>query len=384
MKRKFTAAMLAVSVALGVSGCSGGSIYSNYRDIGSLMVIQTVGFDSPESGGVTLSVSAEGSSSAGVDGDGQAAPVRLTADAPSVTLAQEKLQSFSDGRQLFFGHTSYIALGQSALETDVKKYFDCIERDSSFRLSIPVFAVKNDSAASLVLGSGGERADASRLLHAVAENVRLRGSAKVYTAAEIISSLDQNDSALIFAVRTVEAEDSNEGSEPDEKAVEPDGYIIIYNGKMAGTIPAELSGGVSILRGDTGTLPVSLGNATVELDKTSRTLSPEFKAGRLAGLKIEIRVSASLAEAEGRFSPDELEAKLEETVRAWVEGAIACSISAGCDALHLGSALERQHPKTLRSLGKSFALYMPELYYNVEVEAELDRSYHLDLQEGRQ
>ena len=54
MRKKFAA--LLMSVLLALTGCSGGSIYSNYRDIAQLLVVRTMGFDSSDSGGVTLSV----------------------------------------------------------------------------------------------------------------------------------------------------------------------------------------------------------------------------------------------------------------------------------------------------------------------------------------
>ncbi len=373
--RKKIAALL-MSVLLALTGCSGGSIYSNYRDIAQLLVVRTMGFDSSDDGGVTLSVAAEGSGLSGEYGEGQFSPLRLCADAPSVTLAQEKLQSFSEGRQLFFGHGSYIVLGQSATETGVTKYFDCLERDASFRLSVPVFALKDGSAAALVLDSGGKTTDASQLLHAVTENLRLSGRARVYTAAQIISSLEQNGAALICAVRTVPAASSSSEAEPEEAAIEPDGYIIIYNGRAAGEIPESLAPGVGILKGETGTLAVSLGDATAELDRVRCELEPVMSGGALAGLEVKIRLTASLAEAEGEFSVPELESRLEQIVKSWVGGVIECSLGSGCDALNLAAEL----PRGLRD---DFTGRMAQLYYNVEVTAELQRSYHLDLREGR-
>ena len=73
--RKLIAILCALGVAVLSAGCSGGSIYSNYRDIAELMIVQTLGFDSMPDGGVTVSVSAEGSSGAGSE-DGSKKPER--------------------------------------------------------------------------------------------------------------------------------------------------------------------------------------------------------------------------------------------------------------------------------------------------------------------
>ena len=114
--KKFIAALCALSLMLTASGWSGGSIYSNYRDIAELLVIQTLGFDLSDAG-VRLSVSAEGSTGAGKDNEGKT-PVRLSVDAQSMTEAQDALQHYSGGLRLFFGHTAYIVLGENVLNTD--------------------------------------------------------------------------------------------------------------------------------------------------------------------------------------------------------------------------------------------------------------------------
>lgn len=271
MRKKFAA--LLMSVLLALTGCSGGSIYSNYRDIAQLLVVRTMGFDSSD--------------------------------------------------------------------------------------------------------SGGETTDASRLLHAAVENLSLSGRARVYTAAQIISALDRNGAALICAVRTVPAASSSSEAEPEETAIEPDGYIIIYKGKAAGEIPEPIAPGVGILKGETGTLAVSLGNATAELDRVSRELEPVTDAEGLAGLNVKIRLKASLAEAEGEFSVPELESRLAQLVKGWVGGVLECALDSGCDALHLAAELPRE-------LQHDFDERMGQLHYNVEVTAELQRSYHLDLREERQ
>ena len=73
----------------------------------------------------------------------------------------------------------------------------------------------------------------------------------------------------------------------------------------------------------------------------------------------------------------ELESRLAALVKGWVGGVLECSLGSGCDALHLAAELPRE-------LQRDFAERMGQLYYNVEVTAELQRSYHLDLREGRQ
>lgn len=373
--KKFIAVLCALSLMLTASGCSGGSIYSNYRDIAELLVIQTLGFDLSDAG-VRLSVSAEGSTGAGKDNEGKT-PVRLSVDAQSMTEAQDALQHYSGGLRLFFGHTAYIVLGENVLNTDTAQFFDCIERDAAFRLCIPVFAASG-SASELVMGAGADEHDATRLMRAVTENLRLRGDAHIFTAAEIVSALDSNGAALICAVKAVPADTIDPDAAEGEMAIVPDGYTIINNNKAAGHIPMELARGVSLILNEAGSMPVVVGNATLQIDRSSCELEPVFGDG-LEGVAININISASLAEARGDFDPGELTREFEAEARSWVEDVLELQKSSACDFLHLGSALEIRHPQRLRGASENFALIAPGLDFTVRVTADLDRSFHLDL-----
>ena len=374
--KKLIAAACALSLLLMASGCSGGSIYSNYRDIAELLVIQTLGFDLAD-GGVRLSVSAEGSSGAGKDNESKK-PVRLSVDAASMTEAQDALQHYSGGLQLFFGHTAYIVLGENVLATDTAQFFDCIERDAAFRLCIPVFAASSGSASELVMGAGADEHDATRLMRAVTENLRLRGDAHIFTAAEIVSALDSNGAALICAVKAVPDDTIDPDAAEGEMAIVPDGYTIINKNKSAGHIPMELARGVSLILNEAGSMSVAVGNATLQIDRTSCAIKPVFGDG-LEGITIDIKISSSLAEARGEFDPDALTREFEAMARGWVEDVLELQKSSGCDFLHLGSILEIQHTYRLRGAAENFALIAPTLDYSVNVTADLDRSFHLDL-----
>ena len=304
-------------------------------------------------------------------------PVRLSVDAQSMTEAQDALQHYSGGLRLFFGHTAYIVLGENVLNTDTAQFFDCIERDAAFRLCIPVFAASG-SASELVMGAGADEHDATRLMRAVTENLRLRGDAHIFTAAEIVSALDSNGAALICAVKAVPADTIDPDAAEGEMAIVPDGYTIINNNKAAGHIPMELARGVSLILNEAGSMPVVVGNATLQIDRSSCELEPVFGDG-LEGVAININISASLAEARGDFDPGELTREFEAEARSWVEDVPELQKSSACDFLHLGSALEIRHPQRLRGASENFALIAPGLDFTVRVTADLDRSFHLDL-----
>lgn len=356
MKRLISAA-LCLSLVFPASGCSGGSIYSNYRDIAELTVVRTLGFDLTPEGAARISAAAEDSS-----GEGGREPVRVSADALSVTAAQDSLQYSGLGRRLFFGHCAYFVLGQSVLDGGIGRFFDCVERSPELRLSVPVFAVSGGSAEALVMGAGDGGHDASALLRALCRQLSLRGEEHVFTAAEIVSELDRNGAALVCALRC-------EASEDGKTRIVPDGYTIIYNKRAIGRIPAELSRGVSVIRSEAGPMTVTLDGAALRLYSCSCRLSPDINAdGALRGVSLDIELGASLAESGGESDPGALCRMLEDEVRSWVEGVLAIQSQTGCDFLQLGSSLELRHPLRLHGAGESLA---PGLSYTVNVSASL-------------
>lgn len=385
MIKKITAAVLALSL-IALSGCSGGSIYSNYREIEQLVVIQTMGIDKTDNG-VCLSISSGsiggGSSGSGDGGAGGGVQsiLRMSAKAQSLTVAQERIQDYSPGEQLFFGHVNYIALGQSALESGVNDYFDYIKRDTSFRLNIPAFAVSGGEAAELVLGTGSDDYDATNALRSIERNLLLRGDSYLFTAAQIAANMDANGAALISAVRCVDAKESDYEAEEGELTTLPDGYIIIKDGKSAGHIPFEMAQGVNILRSEAGPSSVELDGATVQLDKCKCEIKPVLVGGALAGLDISVTADAALAELRQNRKPEELSAELETEIKSWIVYVLDKSLETGCDFLQLGSLLEMQEPRFLHGMTEDFSGVLSNIYYNVRVQADVSRSFDLDVPE---
>ena len=102
------AAALALSL---LSGCGlSRGIYSNYRPLEELQLVETLGADADE-GGVLLSASA------GTDAAGGGAVRSARADA--LVPGLEALQDRAVRGQVFFAHTQYLVLGQGFAEAGV-------------------------------------------------------------------------------------------------------------------------------------------------------------------------------------------------------------------------------------------------------------------------
>lgn len=364
-----------------LTGCSGGSLYSNYRELEQITVIQTMGFDSLGGGRVMLSVS----SGEGISGSSSSSPKSscLFAEADSITLAREKMQDYSASEQLFFAHTAYVAIGSDTAEAGIMPYLDYIARVSDLRLDVPLFVVEGSTARELICGAGGKDYDATSVFKSIERNCELRGDCIVFSAAEIMPAIYKNGCALLTAVRTEKADNAVEGAKPGELTAVPDGLVIVRNGRAVGKISAEDSLGVSLLLDRAGPASVELSSgdsrATVQLDKCSCEITPEVKNGRVEAVRVRLTVSAALSELVGAPDKRSLERALEDSLTAKMRRVLSLSKSLDCDFLQLQSLFARQKPFALLSDGGLSSCDMRDIYYNVETSASLDRSFDVEL-----
>ena len=233
------------------------------------------------------------------------------------------------------------------------------------------------------MGAGGETYDATSVLRSLERNIILRGDGVIFSAAEVVSSLDENGCALITAVKSVKADKAVKEAKAAELTAIPDGFAVIKNGRAVGSVPVDCAKGVNVLQNKVGPSSVKLrvGNdtATVQLDKCACRITPMFGGGVLAGLDVKITLSAALSETTGSVGVQELNRALADEVERWVTQVLDISRSLECDFLQLGKVLERKQPQRLHGASADLSERQRDIYYNVGVEAEVDRSFDVGL-----
>ena len=148
-------------------------------------------------------------------------------------------------------------------------------------------------------------------------------------------------------------------------------------------MPVDCAKGVNVLQNKVGPSSVELrvGNdtATVQLDKCACRITPMFGGGRLTGLDVKVTLSAALSETTGSVGVQELNRALADEVERWVMQVLDISRSLECDFLQLGKVLERKEPQRLHGASADLSERLRDIYYNVGVEAEVDRSFDVGL-----
>lgn len=389
--KKLICVICAASLFL-LSGCSGGSIYANYREIEQLMVIQTMGFDKAVSG-ITLSVST-GNSGGGTSSDdsgssssgGNAKTSRMSVTADTVSLAQEKLRDYSASEELFFAHTSYITVGEDTARESIAPYIIYIGRNTALREETPVFIIVGGTSKELVLGAGGKDYDATNVLKSLERNLEHRGDCEILSASDITSALNQRSACLITAIKCSKAKNVLEDAESDELTALPAGYAVIKDDKMVGALDLNAARGVSILRNKLKScyteLSVEEKSVALLIENCRCEIKPVLSGDKLKSLDINVEIQSAMAEADGEPSLEDVNSALKSEAKAWVKAALDAQLRYGCDFLGLGSILERQKPFKFAGLGESFADGLKQLSYNINVRAEVVRSFDIENTEG--
>lgn len=395
--------LIIICMLLSLSGCSG--IYSNFRELERLLVIQTMGIDFAEEGvGISLA--------SGAKSDGSS-PVRLFSTGVSVTSAVAHILSYSQEQELFLSHTSHVVLGEEAAKNGINGYLSYICRSPNLRTDIPLYIVKGGTAQEAVMQVGDGSKGISEVLEAVRANVDERGDSKAFSASDLLRDLERNGSGLVCAIEcspsiqeggtkqeggsgsssgTDSAEspdstgDSGSGEEKQEKqalTAAAVGYGVIRGDRLCAYIDKEQAIGVGLLLNIVGISNIVVKDryatpVTLELDQGSSVIKPVWaEDGSLEMLDIQIKAAANIAEigGGGHFGEpdyeDYLTAQLETAVSEWVSSVIQLSKTLQADFLGLGNIVEMDDAEKYRALGGDFASLLPGLTVRISVSGQI-------------
>lgn len=395
--------LIIICMLLSLSGCSG--IYSNFRELERLLVIQTMGIDFAEEGvGISLA--------SGAKSDGSS-PVRLFSTGVSVTSAVAHILSYSQEQELFLSHTSHVVLGEEAAKNGINGYLSYIYRSPNLRTDIPLYIVKGGTAQEAVMQVGDGSKGISEVLEAVRANVDERGDSKAFSASDLLRDLERNGSGLVCAIEcspsiqeggtkqeggsgsssgtdSAESPDSTGGSGSGEEKQEKQaltaaavGYGVIRGDRLCAYIDKEQAIGVGLLLNIVGISNIVVKDryttpVTLELDQGSSEIKPVWaEDGSLEMLDIQIKAAANIAEigGGGHFSEpdyeDYLTAQLETAVSERVSSVIQLSKTLQADFLGLGNIVEMDDAEKYRALGGDFASLLPGLTVRISVSGQI-------------
>lgn len=410
MKRTVPTICIILALALVLSGCGG--VYSNYREVEQLLVIETMGFDYRPVG-VELSMAAGMKSSAGKE------PIRLTGSGESISAAMDQARNYSFEDELFCSQTNSILIGEEAARRGIEPYLSYICQSPILRTDVPVFIIKGGSAREAILNTGDVQHGVSEILQGVTEYLQYRGSSHVFKAADIVRSSLRHGSALCCVLEyTDSAEPPVEGSQVQQSPAAPEespsggdnrngggdggggksggdtqaktlavaGFGVLQDSRLVSYIDEELAVGVGFLINEVGISVVELSDAdghpvVLEISDGRSGLIPRWdEEGKLTGLDFDIQLNATVTEInDGADLSDEdyineLTVALEDHVAALCARALRLSARLEADFMGLGAQLELAEPLFWRMQGQSLAELISALELRVSVRAKLSHS----------
>ena len=416
--KRFLSLLITMCALPALSGCS--SIYSNYREIQQLMVVQTMGIDR-EKGGVQVSMAAAAEASGG-------GPRRMSAQGSTITAAIDRAYKLSYEEEIFFSHVNHLLVGEAAAEEGLDAFLDYVSQSPTMRIDIPLYIVRGSTANQAVMEVGDSSKGISEVMQTVHESFASPSNSRVFTVADTINSLLRYGSALVCAVECVpssesispeksesaqqsdgqntqegEGQNAQQGEEQNAQEEEgqnaqdktqgenplmavPAGYAVIRDGKLCKFIEPEEAAAVGLL---TGSLPITDitvtdrngKDASLELNQGSAEITPVWGGkGQLKGLNIQAQVSASVLETDNwqQGSSNEyinhLTAQLESAVSQRLSSLLRTSMKLKADFLGLAGQVERKSPENYRLMSQRFSELLPGLELQITVSGQLSHT----------
>lgn len=391
--KKAICVILALASVFTLTGCT--SVYSNFKEIEQLLVIQDMGLDKL-GGGVLLSLCSASDESTGN------VPKRLYGTGDSITTALEHIYNYSFEDILFCSHISHVLIGEKAAESGIDDYLSYICRSPIMRLDIPLFIVKGSTAQDAVLKVGDGNRGIVEIMDSVEMSVGRLGNSSLYTAAETVRNLDRCGSSLICAVELAEplesdsgapAGDSTSSSEDEGSAAQDEGgskltavvygYAVIRDGKLCKFLDRDEAIAVGFLTNKVGLTNVTVRDrhgslVVLEIDSGGSEVTPVWSGtGELTGLNIAVDVRASIVEVSGSSDTrsaeytDHITAQLEALISDYVSRVMLTSRELRSDFLCLAQTVERDDPSAFHMLPQSFPDLLPSLELQISVSGQL-------------
>ncbi len=354
-------------------GCGGHWIFSDYREIDQLELVQALGLDH-HNGMITATAS----------GGGPEDPVVLRSSAGSMSRAMRQMQDYTSRKYIFFGHTSHLLLGEEAAKQGLEQYLEHMEHFVEMRLNTFLYIVREGTAEEAITATGREGEGIVSLLTSLEKDVQLMSESHVFTCGEVAEALAERGCALAAAVSLAEQEDILAGESP--VTIRPRGYAILKAGKLAGYLDPDLARGANLLLDlggeDILEVPDGAGGlAALRLTGSRVRYMPEFLDGTPVSLTVRVELDCSLEEL--RLPAD---TRREETMKLLERGAeelelerirqvLVLSRAMEADFCGIGGLVRQVRPLAYDGMEKPWEEVFPTLPLEVEVRCRLLRTY---------
>lgn len=390
--KSFTILILLFSL----SGCNS-DFLPKPREISDLQLVQVIGVDLNEEvpGQIKLSIASKNmevstwqdssGSEGGANGNVKKALVQ-TATGVTVFEAVRNMQTHGN-KTLFWSHTQYYLIGEEAAKDNLIRYLDFFTRDHELRIEAKVLIVKGSTAKELIEQVNLSDFFIVDILESLERNVELLSISEEMKISELIRFVDiHHSSARVPCIELVHRSSESGISEPD---IEPCGYAIIKDLKLAGYIDKSISRGINLITNQIKSSIVNVadlsgGKVSLEIIQSKTEVIPYFSGDTLKEIQIRTRVKNALGEVQSiRSVVNEKEIRFMETQQSEIlkmemEKALKATLSYSSDCLNICDRIRMKRPLKWKKIEDDWMEIMENVKYSIVVESEIERSYQLN------
>lgn len=360
----------------------------NRRELNTLAVIQAVGIDRMEDGGVSLTfqllkpgeVKAPAAGKAGGGDSGKGVWI-LTSTGQTVFDAARNATIESE-RKLYWPHNRIIVFGEEAARSGIVPLIDYVHRDHESR-HMPYIFIARGKAKDIIEAEHEQEKIPAKAIEGLAKATFATSRIPKINLHDFLETLDSKTSdPFIPGIEVMKREEDGKV----KKLVKLDETAIFKKGKLAGWFNWRETRGLLWVLGKvkSGIVVVpsprdETKNVSLEIIRASGKVKPEMIDGKPV-ITIEIKEEGNLGEQMSEVDltrPDtfkELEKKQETVIKDEINAALVKAQKEwGVDIFKFGEAVHRKFPKEWKELKNKWDTEFQRVEVKVEVEAKLNR-----------
>ena len=376
--RMFIYIVLILLLAI-LSGCW------NRREMDTLAIVQAIGIDKTENGGISLTIQIikPGEIKApagGTEGGGGKGVWTLTSTGETVFDAFRNATTQSD-RKLFLPFMKAVVIGEAAAQSGIIPLVDFLDRDHESRRLSYVFIARGN-AKDIIEAEHEQETIPAKGIEGLARATFATSKIPKVNLHEFLKTLASKTSdPFLPGIETIKKQDE----EKVKKVMKLDGTAIFKNDELMGWfdgketrgllwVLGEVKSGIIIVRSPQDeTKKVSL-----EIIQASSKVKPEIIDDKIL-MTVKVKVDSNIGEQMSQADltkPSnfkELEKRQAAVIEEEVHAALGKAKSWDVDIFKFGEAVHRKFPKDWVELEKKWKEVFKDIQVKAEIESELRR-----------
>lgn len=354
-------------------------------EIDKLIFVRAVALDkSDKEDAVRITVESESSLPSSGKGEAQKKVLRLHAEGKTIFDADRNFASYAE-RDIFWGHTKYIILGESAAKEDVLKYLDFFIRNHENRLNTTVAVARNSSADELIELPSSDVAH--RDIAGLFNNTGKLSVSREILLSEFIEALNSKYSSAYLPCISLIKNTEALGSHAGKNHLSLDGFAVFKGKTLLDFITDKKARGLNWISGDIKSTIIVVKdkkekNVSLEVIGQHVKVKTSIKDG-MPDISVKVSVTSNVGELEGQTdvlnkeSLLQLEKQQNDMVKEEIESVIAFAKENSVDIFGFGDRIFHQHPVKWEGIKENWNNIFPQISVKVEVESKISRVYNI-------